>query len=577
MACVGCSCSTGKDSTPGAVSGCKSNGGCASGGCNRHNTYDWITALGIRDPNPYENVEVSFKNGSRKEFFKNPPFTRATTGDWVIVESATGGYDVGKISLSGELVRLQMKRKRVRPDARLQTVVRKAHERDLERLVEVRNQEKAVMVQARAISRALDLDMKVGDVEFQGDGRKCTFYYTADGRVDFRELIREYAREFKVKIEMRQIGARQESARIGGLGNCGRELCCSTWLTEFKSVNTAAARFQNLAINQTKLSGMCGRLKCCLNYELDTYIDALEDFPDRAERMKTSAGMAILVKTDVFKRLMFYTYAENRGKFFPLHVDQVWDALDLIKKGELPVSLEDILSKTPPKDEEPEEEEPDYDSVNDVLELPLEKRKKKKKKKSKTRDRSQSAAAAVEKVAKEESAKAVPDKRPPGRPDQRRDQRSGQQRPQGRPEGRPEGPRPQNDGPKPGNRPNQPGNRRPEQPRPQQKNEAGAEKSEPRPQQPQQPRPPRPERSERPPRPEQKPRLEQTPRPEQRPRPEQPPRPEQKPRAEQPPRTDQNPKTDQPPKTGDGNTPPRTGGRGRDRWKSKSRGPKKED
>jgi cell fate regulator YaaT (PSP1 superfamily) len=360
--------------------------------------------MGISDAKPFDIVEVSFKNGSRKEFFKNPPYTRTTTGDWVIVESPTGGYDVGKVSLSGELVRLQMKRKRVRPDARLQTVVRKAHERDLERLDEVRHAEKEVMVQARAIARTLDLDMKVGDVEFQGDGRKCTFYYTADGRVDFRELIRSYAREFKVKIEMRQIGARQESARIGGIGNCGRELCCSTWLTEFKSVNTAAARYQNLAINQTKLSGMCGRLKCCLNYELDTYIDALEDFPDRAEKLRTAAGLAILVKTDVFKRLMFYTYAENRGKFYAIHVDQIWEALDMIKQGKVPGSLDDILAMAPqpPEADEPEEAEHDFENVHDVVELPIEQRKKKRKKNRKNRDRSQSAAAAVEKAAQDD-------------------------------------------------------------------------------------------------------------------------------------------------------------------------------
>jgi cell fate regulator YaaT (PSP1 superfamily) len=450
MGCIGCSCSTGKDS----VSGCRSNGGCATGGCNRHNTYDWITAIGITDAKPFDIVEVSFKNGSRKEFFKNPSYTRATTGDWVIVESPSGGYDVGKISLSGELVRLQMKRKRVRPDARLQTVVRKAHERDLERLDEVRRQEREVMIRARAIARTLDLDMKIGDVEFQGDGRKCTFYYTADGRVDFRELIRSYAREFKVKIEMRQIGARQESARIGGLGNCGRELCCSTWLSEFKSVNTAAARYQNLAINQTKLSGMCGRLKCCLNYELDTYIDALEDFPDKAEKLKTATGLAILVKTDVFKRLMFYTYAENRGKFYAIHVDQIWEALDMIKQGKMPGSLDDILAMAPPPEtEEVEEIEPDFENVHDVIQLPIEKRKKKKKKNKKGRDRSQSAAAAVEKAAQEDIAQGRQPQRPTGRRDDRH------RRPEQRSDNRRENPKPENREqrpPRPENRPNTP-------------------------------------------------------------------------------------------------------------------------
>lgn len=511
MGCVGCSCSTGKDSTK----GCKSNGGCATGGCNRHNTYDWITALGIADAKPFEVVEVSFKNGSRKEFFKNPAWTRVTTGDWAVVESFSGGYDVGQVTLSGELVRLQMKRKRVRPDARLHPVVRKAHERDLERLDEVRRDEKSFMVRARAISRALDLSMKICDVEFQGDGRKCTFYYTADGRIDFRELIRQYAKEFQVKIEMRQIGARQESARIGGLGNCGRELCCSTWLTEFKSVNTAAARYQNLAINQTKLSGMCGRLKCCLNYELDTYIDALEDFPDRAEKLKTQAGLAILIKTDVFKRLMFYTYANDRGKLYSIHVDQVWEALDMIKSGKLPGSLDDILAMAPQVEhDEPEEAAPDFENVHDVIQLPMEQRKKKKKKNKGNRDRSQSAAAALENAPPPEFEQRRPqqgggnrrdsdnrnnrrpDNRPPqqkqNRPEQRRDdnaQQQQQQKPagnpnpkpdnrqqQGRPEQRRDDNRPQqkpstpggNQGPRPDNRqqgkPNQRRDERPKNP-----------------------------------------------------------------------------------------------------------------
>lgn len=422
--------------------------------------------MGIRDPNPFDIVEVSFKNGSRKDFYKNPSHTRAVTGDWVLVESASGGYDIGKISLSGELVRLQMKRKRTRSDAKQQAVIRKAHERDLERLDEIRRQERDVMIRSRAIARTLDLNMKVGDVEFQGDGRKCTFYYTADGRVDFRELIRHYAREFKVKIEMRQIGARQESARIGGLGNCGRELCCSTWLSEFKSVNTAAARYQNLAINQTKLSGMCGRLKCCLNYELDTYIDALEDFPDKAEKLKTTAGLAILMKTDVFKRLMYYTYAENRGKFYPLHVDQVWEALDMLKRGEIPASLDDILAMAPPS-EEPEEEEPDFESVDNVIQLPLEKRKKKKRKKKKGRA-DQSLASAVEKAEREDAGRPAQQSRGDQRPNRPDNRGQRPDRPQNRPErpdhrgGRPE--RSENRPPKPEQPSREPRPERPPQP-----------------------------------------------------------------------------------------------------------------
>ncbi|MFN7326178.1 MAG: regulatory iron-sulfur-containing complex subunit RicT [Chitinophagales bacterium] len=459
MACLGCSCSTGKDS----VGGCGSNGGCSSGGCNRHNTYDWITALGIADSHPFDVVEVSFKNGSRKEFFKNPAFTRATTGDHVVVEAPSGGYDVGIVTLSGELVRLQMKRKRVREDARLSAVIRKAHDRDMERLDELRKQEKEVMVKARAIARSIELNMKVCDIEFQGDGRKCTFFYTADGRVDFRELIRHYAKEFKIKVEMRQIGARQESARIGGLGNCGRELCCSTWLTEFKSVNTAAARYQNLAINQTKLSGMCGRLKCCLNYELDTYIDALEDFPDKADRLKTKAGLAVLVKTDVFKRLMFYAYADNRIKFYPLHVDQVWDAMDMIKNGTIPGSLDDILAMAPPS-EEVEDEEPDFENVDNVLQLPLEKRKKKKKKKKK--GRGDTAAAAVERAEQVEQQRPSRSGGRTGgpRPDNRNRSENGDRRgpsnrtnegsQQQRPEGERRGPNPNRPPRKEGDNPN---------------------------------------------------------------------------------------------------------------------------
>lgn len=390
------------------------------------NSFDWLAQLDIADVDPFDFVEVSFKNGARKAFFRSQPFYRPVSGDMVVVDVG-GGFDIGRVTLSGELVRLQMKKRRTNPDSILFEVIRKANERDLERLEEARDLERPTMIEARAIARSLGLDMKVGDVEYQGDKRKATFYYTANGRVDFRELIRQYAKEFRVKIEMRQIGARQESARIGGLGSCGRELCCSTWLTDFKSVSTGAARYQNLAINQSKLSGQCGRLKCCLNYELDTYIDALEDFPDRAERLKTAAGLAILIKTDVFKRLMYYTYAEDRGKLFAVHVDQIWEALAMIKSGKLPGSLEDILAMAPQvENDEPEEAEPDFENVHDVIQLPIEKRKKKKKKHKNNRDRSESAAAAVEKAALQDE---TPQGRRPQQP--RRDDRN--RRPDNRP------------------------------------------------------------------------------------------------------------------------------------------------
>ncbi len=373
MGCASCSNNNG---TP---SGCKSNGHCASGGCNKLNTYDWLSKNDIVDVDNYKYVEVSFKNGNRKAFLKNPPSSRAITGDPVVVEAETG-YDVGSITLSGDLVRLQMKKKRVKEASITKKVIRKANDRDLEKLMEARERENKTMIRARELARTLDLDMKVGEVEFQGDNRKAIFYYIAEGRVDFRELIRHYAREFKIKVEMRQIGARQESALIGGLGSCGRELCCSTWLTDFKTVSTTAARYQNLAINQAKLSGQCGRLKCCLNFELDTYMEAIEEFPKRADNLFTERGKAVLVKTDIFKGLMYYTYIENgvRGKFYPLGLARVKEILAMNKKKEKPadlMSLEDYMAG------ESEADKNDYESVNDVIELPPEERKKRRNKK----------------------------------------------------------------------------------------------------------------------------------------------------------------------------------------------------
>lgn len=370
MGCIGCSVGV-ENGTP---KGCGSKGNCETGGCNRMNTFDWLTQMDISDVDAFQSVEVSFKNGSRKAFYNMPAHLQLNTRDMVVVEGKSG-YDIGQISLSGELVRLQMKKKKFKDDNVLQAIIRRANERDLERLGEARGQEKQTLIRARAIARSLDLDMKIGDVEFQGDKRKATFFYTANGRVDFRELIRHFAKEFRVKIEMRQIGARQESARIGGLGSCGRELCCSTWLTDFKSVSTAAARYQNLAINQAKLSGQCGRLKCCLNYELDTYMEAVQEFPKKADRIQTQVGTAVLVKTDIFKQLMFYAYTEgrNRGKLYALNIEQVREIQKLNKQGEKPVDLGLLVLIS----NESEEQEPDYGDVTGVIELPPEQRKKK--------------------------------------------------------------------------------------------------------------------------------------------------------------------------------------------------------
>ncbi len=386
MGCIGCSVGTNSDGTP---KGCNSNGGCGTGGCNKLNTYDWLTKLDLPDTNDFGFVEVSFKNGARKAFFQNTPYTHAITGDMVVVESGAG-LDIGKISLSGDLVRLQMKKKRVNEDAVTLKIVRIANDRDLERLYEARAKEPQLMVKARVIARSLDLDMKIGDVEFQGDKRKVTIFYTADGRIDFRELIRQFAKEFKVKIEMRQIGARQESARIGGIGSCGRELCCSTWLTDFRSVSTAAARYQNLAINQTKLSGQCGRLKCCLNYELDTYMDALEEFPKKVDAVFTEAGKAILVKTDIFKRTMYFAYLSeggSRGKFYGLPIERVKVIIEMNKNGQKPAELlsdearfsamESALAVST--------EFGDDEGLTGVIELPPEQRKRKNKSRNKSR------------------------------------------------------------------------------------------------------------------------------------------------------------------------------------------------
>ncbi len=363
--------------------GCGKNGHCDSGGCNKMNTYDWISTLDINDPNIYSYIEVSFKNGARKDFFKcKDNIYNYHTGDMVVVECSPG-YDVGQITLMGDLVRLQMKKKSVSESSISNNIVRVAGDKDLDKLRQARELESKILSRSRAIARSLGLEMKLGDIEYQADLKKATFFYTANGRVDFRELVRAYAKEFRIKIEMRQIGSRQESARIGGMGSCGRELCCSTWLSDFKSVNTSAARYQNISINQTKLSGQCGRLKCCLNYELDTYLDALKDFPKKADVLRTKKGKAILVKTDIFKGLMYYIYDDIllRGAFHPLDKNKVKEILAMNKKGEMP---EDLVSMYENTLIESQEKEVDFADVTGVIELPND-RKKRRKSRSKSR------------------------------------------------------------------------------------------------------------------------------------------------------------------------------------------------
>lgn len=334
---MGCgSCGTGKPN------GCKSNGGCSTGGCNRLNVHDWLVNIPFADMNAAcKVVEVSFNKGSRKDFFYNNTLQPFEKGELVTVEGVSG-FDLGEISLTGEIVRLQLKKKGLDEfNPEMKKVLRRSNERDIDTWRHNKSREKDALIRARAISRQLKLTMKISEVEIQADGRKATFFYIADDRVDFRELIKIYASEFKVKVEMRQIGARQEAAKVGGIGSCGRELCCSTWLSDFKSVNTTAARYQNLSINQTKLSGQCGRLKCCLNYELDTYLDALQHFPDNADTVQVARGCAQLIKKDIFKNLMWYVLPDS-NKQYPLTIERVKKIKQLNAQGVIPEELEPV-------------------------------------------------------------------------------------------------------------------------------------------------------------------------------------------------------------------------------------------
>lgn len=329
------SCSTTKE---GEVGGCQSKGGCSSGGCNRANVFDWLADMPLSFNENFSIIEVSFKQGARKGFYRNNLNLDLHKGQLIVVEAAQG-YDIGEVNLQGELVKAQMKKRKITErDDTIRNVLRNATERDVNTYLDGRNKEKETMIRARAIAKSQNLNMKVGDVEYQGDGKKVTIYYTADDRVDFRELVKVFAHDFKVKIEMRQIGARQEAGRIGGVGTCGRELCCSSWLQDFKSVTTQSVRYQNLAINTEKMSGQCGRLKCCLNYELDTYNDAMKKFPRNADKIETEEGVAYLKKTEVLKKLMWYEYEGTRN-FFKLNIDTVAELLFMNKQGKKPASL----------------------------------------------------------------------------------------------------------------------------------------------------------------------------------------------------------------------------------------------
>ncbi len=371
MGCGSGGCGTSKNGAPG---GCQSHGSCSTGGCNRMNVHDWLANLPFSDPESNCRVmEISFNNGSRKDFFRNTTLQYFEKGDMVAVEGVSG-FDVGMVNITGELVRLQMKKHKVdEKSPEIKKVLRRASETDLSKMKETKAREAQVLIRSRAMARQLKLELKMAEVEIQADGRKATFFYIADDRVDFREVIKLYASEFKVKVEMRQIGARQEAGKVGGIGSCGRELCCSSWLTDFKSVNTNAARYQSLSINQTKLSGQCGRLKCCLNYELDTYMDALQFFPDDADMIEVARNRAFLVKKDIFRNLMWYTMPDS-NKQYPLTIERVKKIKELNRQGIKPDELEPVEIITG----KPKEIEPAYvDVVGQISLKSLEKTSRK--------------------------------------------------------------------------------------------------------------------------------------------------------------------------------------------------------
>lgn len=354
MGCTSCS------SGGGTPRGCQNNGTCSSGGCNKLGVFDWLGNMKL--PNgqaPYNILEVRFKN-SRKSFYRNDKNLPLQVGDVVAVE-ASPGYDIGVISVVGELARIQVNKKApgLKP-LETKKIYRVANQEDVDKWVKARELEKEVMYQSRTLAVNLGLEMKISDVEYQGDLSKATFYYTADQRVDFRQLIKDMADKFKIRIEMRQIGSRQEASRLGGIGSCGRELCCATWLTDFRTVSTSAARYQQLSLNPQKLAGQCGKLKCCLNYELDMYLDTIKSFPTHETKLHTEKGTAFHVKTDVFKRQMWYMYSEGSG-LIPLSPERVAEIKKLNENKQKPKDLVD-------HDKHREERyvaapEPDYSNV----------------------------------------------------------------------------------------------------------------------------------------------------------------------------------------------------------------------
>jgi cell fate regulator YaaT (PSP1 superfamily) len=344
MACGSCG-----TTVNGVPKGCKSNGNCGTGTCGSGSeklaVFDWLSNMTLPSGQErFDIFEVRFKNG-RKHFYRNTENLTISMGDVVAVESSPG-HDIGVVSLAGELVKVQMKKRNITIDSEeINKIYRKATQKDIDIWQAARDKEEETQRKGREILGRLGLQMKLSDVEYQGDGNKATFYYTAETRVDFRQLIRDFASAFSVRVEMKQVGARQEAARLGGIGSCGRELCCSTWLTDFRKVTTSAARYQQLSLNPLKLAGQCGKLKCCLNFELDSYLDALKPFPKQELVLKTEKGEAVFVKMDIFKNFLWYTYKEESSKWFRLTLDHVLEIIELNKNNEKSASLEEYESE----------------------------------------------------------------------------------------------------------------------------------------------------------------------------------------------------------------------------------------
>ncbi|GGB77884.1 hypothetical protein GCM10007424_17460 [Flavobacterium suaedae] len=346
MACT--NCSTG--SNGGAPKGCKNNGTCGTDSCNKLSVFDWLSNMSLpAGQEVFDCVEVRFKNG-RKNFYRNTDKLTLSIGDIVATE-ASPGHDIGIVSLTGELVKIQMRKKNVPDNEEIAKIYRKATQKDIDIWREARDREEPMKVIARELAIRLNLEMKISDIEFQGDASKATFYYTANDRVDFRQLIKDYAREFSIRIEMKQVGFRQEAARLGGVGSCGRELCCSTWLTDFRSVNTSAARYQQLSLNPQKLAGQCGKLKCCLNYELDTYLDAIKELPDMDTKLYTEKGDAYCQKVDIFKGKMWFAYANDTAHWHMIDAEQVKEIIEINKTKKKVASLEEFVVETVSEDE----------------------------------------------------------------------------------------------------------------------------------------------------------------------------------------------------------------------------------